>query len=355
MTRAARRPESEIARLRKQPSAAQPAPLPQAVSGAPAPEHGLHRSMLTKQDYLRIRDALDFKHDLRIVVLTLVVNQALFAAGLWLLQRGTWFGYLSSQFVFPIVFFQAFTVLHDCGHGSCLKRSTSNAVLGHLASVFCFMPYFSWKYQHALHHTWTGNIDRDPTLKLLRSWRATQRVPLLLRLAWRSWLPLAAAMQHLVFWGHPLDVWRSGTRWQLGRCVFSVLWLCAAYTGLHWAWPNTFNFSNFGLAIGLYLVAVEMVNLPHHADRPTTERKLPLWEQGFSTRSCYYPVFVSEFFVLNFNFHIEHHLFPSLPWYRLRGARSLVKGALQDGYEEAIGISWNLRNRSTDIRNVLRT
>jgi fatty acid desaturase len=162
-------------------------------------------------------------------------------------------------------------------------------------------------------------------------------------------------MQHLVFWSHPIDVWRSGSRWQFLRCAFSVLWLGAAYAGLHWVWPNTINFSNFGLAIVVYLAAVELVNLPHHADRPTTDRKLALWEQAYSTRSCYYPVLVSELLVLNFNFHIEHHLFPSLPWYRLRKARGLVKAALEGGYEEAVGIGWNLRHRSTDIRNVLRT
>jgi fatty acid desaturase len=180
-------------------------------------------------------------------------------------------------------------------------------------------------------------------------------VPWLLRVAWRSWLPLAAMMQHVVFWRHPLDVWRAGSRWQFARCAFSVVWLFAAYAGLHWAWPSTFNFRNFGLAIAIYLAAVELVNLPHHADRPTIDRKLALWEQAYSTRSCYYPVLVSELLVLNFNFHIEHHLFPSLPWYRLRQARGLVKEALEGGYEEAVGIEWNLRHRSTDIRNVLRT
>jgi fatty acid desaturase len=88
-------------------------------------------------------------------------------------------------------------------------------------------------------------------------------------------------------------------------------------------------------------------------DRPTTDRKLPLWEQAHSTRSCYYPRGISEFLVLNFNFHIEHHLFPTLPWYRLRRARALVKPVLGDGYTEEVGVTWNLRRRAEDMGRVL--
>jgi fatty acid desaturase len=216
------------------------------------------------------------------------------------------------------------------------------------------MPYFPWKYQHALHHVWTGNLDKDPTLRLLRDWRTTRRVPLALRIAWRSWLPLGAAMNHVVFWSHPVAVARSGNAGQLRRCIASLVWLAASYTGLHYAWPKLFCFGNFALAIFLYLIAVELVNLPHHADQRTTTGKLALWEQAYSTRSCYYPKLVSELLVLNFNFHIEHHLFPTLPWYRLRSARALIRPALGAGYNEAIGIAWNLEHRFTDIREVLR-
>ncbi|HKU41437.1 MAG TPA: fatty acid desaturase [Polyangiales bacterium] len=325
------------------------------VSGAPQPERGLHRSMLTKEDYLRLRAALSFERDYRIVALVVVAHQLLFAGCLVLLRSGSTAGYVLAQPLLAVVFFQAFSILHDCGHGSCLRRSWSNALLGHFVSLFCFLPYYPWKYHHALHHTWTGNLENDPTLKALRKFRETRTVPPLLRLAWRSWLPLLAAVQHIVFWSYPLRAYRHGQRWQFVHCLFSVLCLGASYWGLHALWPELFNLTNFGPAIVIYFAAVELVNMPHHSDRPTVDRKLPLWEQAYATRSCYYPIFVSEFLVLNFNFHIEHHLFPSLPWYRLRQARTLVKAALEGGYEEARGIGWNLRERSRDIRAVLAT
>ena len=314
----------------------------------------LDPSMLDKASYVAIKDRLSFDPNPLAVVSILALNVSLAALGLWLLGRGTTATYLLSQLIFPIVFFQAFSILHDCGHGSCASRGWLNTLIGHYASPLCFLPYFPWKFHHALHHAWSGNLDKDPSLTLLRRWRTSRRVPLIIRLAWRSWIPLAGAVNHFVFWAYPITVWRKGPKNQLGRCMASVVWMLAVYAGAHYAWPQLFSFGNFALAIAIYLVAVELVNLPHHADQPTIDGKLALWQQGYSTRSCYYPKLVSELLVLNFNFHIEHHLFPTLPWYRLRQARALVKPALGAGYKESIGVQWNLENRFQDITRVLR-
>lgn len=310
-------------------------------------------ALLDKDAYETLRAQLVFRPDLRLVALTVVVNQLLAALGLWLLSSGSTSGYVAAQLIFPVVFFQAFSILHDCGHGSCLPRNWQNALLGHYISVACFLPYYPWKYVHAQHHAWTGNLERDPTLKVLRRWRASRRVPWLMRVAWRTWIPLGAVINHLVLWTHPLLAARTATSSQLRRLVLSTVWLLVAYLALHHSWPALFRIGNFAPAIVVYLIAVELVNLPHHADLRTTDRRLALWEQGHSTRTCYYPPFVSEFLVLNFNFHIEHHLFPTLPWYRLRRARALVMPALGAGYQQAVGIDWNLKRRSKDIAEVL--
>lgn len=311
-------------------------------------------SALDKAAYVAIRDQLSFDPNRLVVAAILALNVSLGALGIWLLSLGTTPAYLLSQLIFPVVFFQAFSLLHECGHGNCTSSAWLNTLIGHYASPLCFLPYFPWKFHHALHHAWSGNLEKDPSLKLLRAWRTSHRVPLLIRIAWRSWIPLAGAVNHLVFWSYPIAVWRNGPANQLLRCTVSVLWVAAVYAGVHYAWPEIFSFGNFALAILIYLVAVELVNLPHHADQPTTSGKLALWQQAYSTRSCYYPRLISELLVLNFNFHIEHHLFPTLPWYRLRQARTLIKPALGDGYEEAFGVQWNLENRSKDITHVLR-
>jgi fatty acid desaturase len=123
------------------------------------------------------------------------------------------------------------------------------------------------------------------------------------------------------------------------------LWLVA---------PDVVAPSNWLLAVLLFLITEEVVNLPHHFDVSTFDGKLPIWEQYRATRSCYYPPVISELLVLNFNFHTEHHLFPSLPWYRLRGARSLLKQALGSRYQEAVGVEWNVQQRKRDLRAVVQ-
>jgi fatty acid desaturase len=178
-------------------------------------------------------------------------------------------------------------------------------------------------------------------------------------MAWRTWVPLLALMQHLVFWSYPLMLMKLGRLrgWRLACSIFSILLLPFTYGLLHWFWPQLFNLANFALAFVIYLIFAELINFPHHLGTEvyrTTEKgqKLVLWEQNHVTRSCYYPVLVSELLLLNFNFHIEHHLFPALPWFQLRRARALVRQSLGNEYQECVGISWNLQNRRRDAREV---
>jgi omega-6 fatty acid desaturase (delta-12 desaturase) len=137
--------------------------------------------------------------------------------------------------------------------------------------------------------------------------------------------------------------------------VGSVLLLPISYLGLHWLWPEFIQLRNFALAFAIYLFAEELVNFPHHSDLFKFSQRLPPWEQWKASRSCDYPWLISELLVLNFNYHTEHHLYPSLPWYRLRTARTLLRPALGSGYIESRGVGWNVVHRSNDIERVFLT
>jgi omega-6 fatty acid desaturase (delta-12 desaturase) len=80
---------------------------------------------------------------------------------------------------------------------------------------------------------------------------------------------------------------------------------------------------------------------------------LPVWQQHMPTRTCDYPRGLSELLVLNFNFHVEHHVFPTLPWYRLRSARTLLKPALGTDYREAHGLRWHIQQRKRSLTKVM--
>jgi fatty acid desaturase len=188
----------------------------------------------------------------------------------------------------------------------------------------------------------------------LRRWRDTQ-VPPLVRASWRTWIPLGAILQHVVFLMYPYQMWRSNelSRAKAIRVAVSIAWMAFSYALLHWLAPDIVRFSKLAPALFLFVVAEELVNTPHHADVAGFDHKLPVWEQYRASRSCYYPPGVSELLVLNFNFHTEHHLFPKLPWCRLRYARSLVKRRLGSRYHEAIGLTWNVENRRSSIQAIV--
>src|SRR5258708_31096669 len=55
---------------------------------------------------------------------------------------------------------RVFIIFHDCGHGSFFKSRTANDVLGIITGVLCFTPYYRWRWEHAVHHSSSGDLDR---------------------------------------------------------------------------------------------------------------------------------------------------------------------------------------------------
>ena len=53
-----------------------------------------------------------------------------------------------------------FIIHHDCGHGSFFKSRKANDILGFITGVLTFAPYYHWRWEHALHHATSGDLDR---------------------------------------------------------------------------------------------------------------------------------------------------------------------------------------------------
>jgi omega-6 fatty acid desaturase (delta-12 desaturase) len=56
-----------------------------------------------------------------------------------------------------------FIIFHDCGHGSFFKSKRANDILGFITGVLTFTPYSQWRWEHALHHSTSGDLDRRGT------------------------------------------------------------------------------------------------------------------------------------------------------------------------------------------------
>jgi len=53
-----------------------------------------------------------------------------------------------------------FVIFHDCGHGSFFKSTRANDIVGIIAGILVFTPYYYWRHAHAVHHGTSGDLDR---------------------------------------------------------------------------------------------------------------------------------------------------------------------------------------------------
>lgn len=57
-------------------------------------------------------------------------------------------------------FIRTFIIFHDCGHYAFFKSRASNEWIGTITGVLTFFPYFKWRYEHAVHHATSGDLER---------------------------------------------------------------------------------------------------------------------------------------------------------------------------------------------------
>jgi omega-6 fatty acid desaturase (delta-12 desaturase) len=307
---------------------------------------------MQKADYMAIKSQMSFEKPLWITLAVIVMDWVIVWLAFTLLTNGGWVSYIASQLLLATFFFHNFALLHEAGHGNIHKERWINYLVGHYASIFCFMPFFSWKHMHQGHHVYVGNIDKDPTMKPIKKMRQDNAFPLIGSLSWPTYLPFIAVLQHYNIWKYCLRLRKDDEGKQdpmYFHTIFSTLFLVAAYAMLIYALPQYITFQNLWLAFVFYLIITEAENLPHHAYTPTfsttPERdRLHPWEQSITTRSCKFPPLMAELLALNFNLHTEHHFLPNLPWYRLKKLQKHIRASLP-GYTEVNGIGWNIRSR----------
>jgi acyl-lipid omega-6 desaturase (Delta-12 desaturase) len=262
-------------------------------------------------------------------LLTAITAVEPFAPAYWLLQA-----------LFAVSMFRMFVIVHECGHNNLFRGRNANTIAGVLASPFCLLPYVPWRNIHFLHHKWVGVIDKDPTQAHLLTLRDMSRAEVaMFRIVWKLWIPIPFMLfVWKMFWMYPYREWRYGARTNVWRSLPSVL-VCGLPHALLVAYVGIWRYATLcGPAIALFYAIYEVINLPQHSGLfPYTSRThpapLPLREQAEITRTTYLPRLLAVVLNYNFNFHIEHHLFPSVPWYSLPKVTSRIAGLRDFDYQ----------------------
>ena len=93
-----------------------------------------------------------------------IVNTLVPYAGLWVMMYYAM--NVSYWLLLPLILLaggflvRVFIIFHDCGHGSFFKSQKANHTLGSILGILEFTPYFQWRWEHGVHHSTSGNLDR---------------------------------------------------------------------------------------------------------------------------------------------------------------------------------------------------
>ncbi|MEK7781719.1 MAG: fatty acid desaturase, partial [Verrucomicrobiota bacterium] len=96
-----------------------------------------------------------------------MVNTILPYVGLWVAMYFTtkisWWLTIPLAILAGGLTVRMFIIFHDCGHGSFFKSQTANHIVGAITGVLTFTPYYHWRWEHAIHHSSSGDLDRRDT------------------------------------------------------------------------------------------------------------------------------------------------------------------------------------------------
>jgi len=219
---------------------------------------------------------------------------------------------------------RVFIISHDCGHGSFFNSPRANHILGAFTSFLVFTPYLHWRWEHALHHASSGDLDRRGTgdiwtLTVQEYLESSRWKRFAYRLARNPVVLFVLAPLYVFLIKHRFSKSQAGKR-QRRSVYWTNLALLAMAAGLSWVFGvKEYLFIQLvvmGVAgsIGVWLFYVQ-----HQFEDVYWERG-DEWDYAAAAlrgSSFYKLPKVLQWFSGNIGFHHIHHLSPRIPNYHL--------------------------------------
>ncbi len=201
---------------------------------------------------------------------------------------------LGSALMF-VACFAAFTPMHDASHKAVADRGWINALVGRLCAAVLLVPFGAFRYIHLTHHRHTNDAERDPDF--YSGTGPTWQLPL-------RWLTQDAAYYTVYFRA-------ERPRREKAEAIVTVLVMLAVVaffgTTLGWTVVVLGWLLPARLAIGALAFAFDY--LPHHPHH------VPASVDRFQATRILESKWLSPVMLCQ-NYHLVHHLFPGVPFYR---------------------------------------
>ena len=246
------------------------------------------------------------------------------AAGIALSLTNSWTLWAAGQLLLALVLVQWFVILHECGHDTLFRTRRWHAVAGRVAAFFALIPYHAWTRVHGRHHKWTGWQDLDPTTESLVPRPLGRAERAIVNTCWRLWIPLFSILYRVTnYWNIP-RLFRMFPRAADRRAItIDTTVLLLIWIALIAILGPAVVARIAGVAVLLSLAMEDLLLLSQHTHVPqnvshgAAVRPFPAVEQESFTRSLRLPQLASAF-VLHFDAHELHHMYPFVPGYHLR-------------------------------------
>ena len=209
---------------------------------------------------------------------------------------------------------------HEAGHGTAFRTPWMNDVVYHVASFMLVRNPTIWRWSHARHHTDTIVVGRDPEI-------ITMRPPDILR-AMLLFVGLDSIRSLFKMFRYAVSGPNAAERsfvpehehWKVA--VAARIWI-SIYAVVVLSWRSMRGRSCRCSLIGGPVVYGSwhyvMTGLLQHTGLADN-----VIDYRLNTRTVYMNP-ISRFIYWNMNYHIEHHMFPMVPYYALPALHEKIK------------------------------
>jgi fatty acid desaturase len=227
---------------------------------------------------------------------------------------------------------------HECGHGTAFKTVWMNDAVYQIASFMMIRNPYSWRWSHTRHHTDTYIVGLDPEI-------AVMRPPAFFKLVLNffgvldAYAGLARMLYNATGRIHPEEAtYIPESEWPKVIRVARIWTLIYAAT--------------LALAVATQsILPLMVIGLPrlygawHHIMTGLLQHgglADDVLDHRLNSRSVYMNP-VSRFIYWNMNYHVEHHMFPMVPYHALPALHERIKHDLpapNRSIAEAFGEMW---------------
>lgn len=263
-------------------------------------------------------------------------GKALVSLGAWLflLMAAGVAGYFTWGTVWAVPCFALYSVLyaaadhrhHELSHGTPFRTRWLNEIFYHVCAFMTLREGFYYRWSHSRHHTHTVIVGKDPELIP----RTAPICALLLE------LPFIRSLYHTILRMASAARGRidpNGLQFIPATQIFKVIWASRVYL-LVMLLTIIACVATKSILPAMYIVLprtyggilAQIFNITQHAGLAED-----VYDHRLNTRTIVMnPVFT--FLYGNMNYHLEHHMFPMVPFYNLPRLHELIKAQCPPPY-----------------------